>query len=242
MLVKGDDRGDRGEAHLEARPGQRFGPEQEHDERGDRDQPQGQRLAPQRDPEQDEQGGDARADRRHLGAGEQRVGDSGERPGAGGDQHQPEAQRQRRAEREQLQREQHHRSDHRGEVEAADREQVGEAGAAHRFGVRFGNPALVAGGQRGGDPAGAAGEPGADMVGEALAGVGEPGPPALLAGGRDQPDDGDPAGAADPLEPGGAGEIVGARAPRPAPAASASRAAAPSLRPRGRPAPWPSRH
>jgi hypothetical protein len=48
------------------------------------------------------------------------------------------------------------------------------------------------------------------MVGEALAHIGQPGAPALAGRGSDDPDQGDPAGAADPLEPGGAGEIVGA--------------------------------
>ena len=49
MLVQGDDRDDRGEAHLEARRRAGFRPEQEHDQRADRDQPQGHRLAPERD-------------------------------------------------------------------------------------------------------------------------------------------------------------------------------------------------
>ena len=44
-----DDRGDRREAHLEARAGQRFGPEQQHDQRADRDQPQADRVAAERD-------------------------------------------------------------------------------------------------------------------------------------------------------------------------------------------------
>ena len=74
-------------------------------------------------------------------------------PAAGGDQDQAEAQRERRAQREQLQRQQHHRADHGGEVEAADREQMGEARAAHRLGVGLGNAILVAGGERGGDAA-----------------------------------------------------------------------------------------
>ena len=134
-------------------------------------------------------------------------------PDAGGDQDQPEAQRQRRAEREQLQGQQHHRADHGGEVKAADREQMGEAGAAHRLGVRLGNAALVAGGERGGD--------------RRLRRRGEPrrgyaparrwrqpairARQALLGGRRDDGDVERAAGAADPLEPGGAGEIVGAR-------------------------------
>ena len=40
IFVQGDDRDDRGEAHLEARAGQALGPEQQHDQRADRDQAQ----------------------------------------------------------------------------------------------------------------------------------------------------------------------------------------------------------
>ena len=74
-----DDRGDGGEAHLEAGAGERFRPEQQHDQRADRDQPHADRLAAERDPGEDEQRGDAAAHRRHLRAGQQRVADARQR-------------------------------------------------------------------------------------------------------------------------------------------------------------------
>ena len=70
IFMQGDDRDDRREAHLEARPDQRFGPQDEHDQRADRDEAQRQRLAADRDAGEHEQGGDAGAHRRHLRAGQ----------------------------------------------------------------------------------------------------------------------------------------------------------------------------
>ena len=93
------------------------------------------------------------ADRRHLHAGQQGVGDAGQRADAGRDQHQVEAQRQPLAQRQQLQRQQHRRPDHRGDVQAADRQQVGQARPAHRLGILLADRGLVAGGERGGDSA-----------------------------------------------------------------------------------------
>ncbi len=52
-IVKRDDRRDRGEAQLETRSGQRFGPHQEHRQRAHRDQPEAQRVAAKRDPGED---------------------------------------------------------------------------------------------------------------------------------------------------------------------------------------------
>ena len=118
--------------------------------------------------------GDAGAHGRHFGAGQQGVGDAGQRARARGDQDEAVAQRQRRAQRQQFQRQQHHRADHGGEVQPADREQMGEARTAHRVVVRIGNAILVAGGERGGDAAFAGRRQlGADMGGEALAQAGE---------------------------------------------------------------------
>ncbi len=88
---------------------------------------------------------------------------------------------------------------------------MGKAGAAHRLGVRFGDAELVAGGERGGDAALGAAEPAADVGGEALAPVGDAGGEALRRGRRDDCDVEGAAGAADPLEPGDAGEIIGPR-------------------------------
>jgi hypothetical protein len=46
QLMQGNDREDRGEAQLKARPRDRFGPEHHADQRARRDQPQRHRLAP----------------------------------------------------------------------------------------------------------------------------------------------------------------------------------------------------
>ena len=89
-----DDRGHRGEAHLEARPGERFGPEQQHDQRAGRDQPDAERIAAERDSGEDQQRRDAASHRRHLRAGQQGVADARRRRDRGRDQHQVEAQRQ----------------------------------------------------------------------------------------------------------------------------------------------------
>ncbi len=49
-----------GEAELEAGAGQRFGPEQEDDQRADGDEAQGDRLAAEGDAGEDQQGGGRR--------------------------------------------------------------------------------------------------------------------------------------------------------------------------------------
>ena len=114
--MEGDDRGDGGEAHLEARAGQRFRTKDEHDQRAGRDQADADRVAPERDPGEDQQGGDAAADRRHLRAGQQRVADAGGRSDAGGDEHEVEAERQPLAQGEQLEGQQHREGDDCGDV------------------------------------------------------------------------------------------------------------------------------
>jgi hypothetical protein len=126
---------------------QRLGPEQQHDQRADPDQPQRHRLAPQRQRAEHEQRGDARADRRHLRPGEQGIADRRRRARAGGDQRQSRVEREPRAERQQPQHQQHRRADHRGDVEAADRQQMRQAGTAHRLRIVLGDGALVAGGE-----------------------------------------------------------------------------------------------
>ena len=97
-------------------------------------------------------------------------------------------------------------------MEAADREQVGEPGPAHRLGVGFGDAVLVAGGERGGDAAlRPVAERIADMRGEPGAQIGEPGRPASTRRRRDDREVERAPAAADALEPGGPGEIVAAR-------------------------------
>ena len=49
-------------------------------------------------------------------------------------------------------RQEHGEGDHRGDVQAADRQQVGQAAAPHRVGIVLVDGILVAGDQRDGDP------------------------------------------------------------------------------------------
>ena len=74
MVVQRDDRGDRREAELEARPDQRFGPEDQHEQSPRRNHPQGDRAAPHHQRHQHQQRRDTGPDRRHLGSGQQRIG------------------------------------------------------------------------------------------------------------------------------------------------------------------------
>jgi hypothetical protein len=209
-VVKGDEGGDRGEAQLEARADQRVGPEQEDDERARRHQPQRQRLAAERDAAEHQQRGDARAHRRHLGAGEDRVGDPRQRARPGRDEGEAKAQRELRAEGEELQRQQHHRADQSGQVQPADREQVGEAGAPHGVIVRLRDAGLVAVRQGDGDRPLAAAEMGEDVLPQPLPRPRDEGAPSARSAARHDGDVERAAGAADALEIRRAGEIVGA--------------------------------
>src|SRR5205085_3739506 len=97
-------------------------------------------------------------------------------------------------------------------MQTADREQMGEARAAHRLGIRVRDAELVAGCERRGDaPLPAIAERLADPRGEVLAPAGEARGKTLAfrrAGDRDVERT---AGPADLLEPGGAREIIAAR-------------------------------
>ena len=136
------------EAHLEARAGERFGAEEQHDQRARGDEADADRIPSQRDSGENQKRRDAASHRRHLRAGEQGVADAGRRGDRGRDQHQVEAQRQALAQRKQLEAEQHGESDHRGDMQPADRQQVGEAAAPHGVGVVLIDRILVAGHQR----------------------------------------------------------------------------------------------
>ncbi len=166
VLVERDDRGDGGERQLETRPGQRLGPQQQHDERPRRDQSQRHRLAPDRQRDEDQQRGDAASDRRHFGAGQPGIADRRRRPGDARDQRQSHPQRQRRPQREQLDDEDHRRADHRGDVEPAHRQQVREPRGAHRLGVLLRDAADITGRERGRHPADASRQRLADVRGE----------------------------------------------------------------------------
>src|SRR4051794_6519120 len=76
----------------------------------------GQRPPPKGDAAQDEKGGNQGGEGRPPGAGGDRIGDPRARAGPRRDQSEPVSQRQRRAEREQLEGDQHHRADQSGEV------------------------------------------------------------------------------------------------------------------------------
>ena len=82
--------------------GQRFGPEQQDDQRAGGDQADADRVAPERNPAEDQQRRDAASHRRHLRAGQQGVADARRGRDAGRDQHQVEAQREPLAQRQQL--------------------------------------------------------------------------------------------------------------------------------------------
>ena len=150
--MKRDDRGHRGKAHLEARSGNRLRTEDQHDQRAGRDQPDTERIAPKRNPAEDQERGDAAPHRRHLHAGQKRVTDARGRSDRSGHQHEVEPQRQRLAQRQEPQGQQHGEGDHRGDVQSADREQMREAAAPHRVGVVLVDRVLVAGHKRDGDP------------------------------------------------------------------------------------------
>ena len=74
LLVQRDNRGDRRKAQLETGPDQRFGPEDQYEQRPRRDHPQGDRAAPHHQRHQHQQRRDTGPDRRHLGSGQQRIG------------------------------------------------------------------------------------------------------------------------------------------------------------------------
>jgi len=95
--VQGDDGGYGGEAELEARPGYRFRPKQQHQQRPDRDQPHADRLPPQCNAAKHQKGSGTAAHRRHLHACQQGVADPRQGPDGRADQHEIEAEREVRA-------------------------------------------------------------------------------------------------------------------------------------------------
>ena len=70
QIVQNNNRGDGRKTQLKAWPCHCFGPEQQDDERAERDQSQSQRIATQGKRGEYEQSGNAGPDRRHLGAGQ----------------------------------------------------------------------------------------------------------------------------------------------------------------------------
>ena len=207
MLVERDDRRHRREGKLEARPDQRFRPQQRHHERPRRDQPQRHRLAPQRHRAEHQQRGHAATDRRHLAARQQRIANRRRRADQAGQHRHPPRQRQPRAEREQARGEQHRDPHGGGDVQAADRQQVREAGAPHRLRIHVGDRAGVAGRERRRDPARAAFKLLMDMAREADAQA----LALVIAAGQDRHRRQPAPGRAEAVEPRDAREIIGAR-------------------------------
>ena len=156
--MKRDDRGDRGETHLEAWADHRLGRDDQHHHRARPNQPQAHCLTPERDPGEYEQRGNAAAHRRHLRPGQQRISDPGDGGAGGGNQHEIQPQRQRLAKREQPQRQEHRRRHDRSDVQPADRQQMRQSRSAHRVGVFDRNRILVATDEGGRDGPGRAGE------------------------------------------------------------------------------------
>ena len=172
-----------------------------------RDQADTHRVAPERDSEQDEHGRDAAAHRRHLRAGQQGITDACSGGDRGRNEDQVETQREPLAQRKQLQAEQHRRGDDCGDVQPADREQMGETAGAHRIRILFGDPVLVAGDERDCNAGFVSRQPLANVAGEVLPDRFEH-PRAALADDLDRTER-LPHGA-DPAKPGVTGEIVGA--------------------------------
>jgi len=207
--VQGDDRDHGGEAHLEARSGERFRPDEENHECGNGHHPQRKRLAPQRQGQQHQHRPDATAHGRHLGSGEERIGDARKRSHARGDERQAHAQGEPRPKRKQLDGQEIGRRDHCTDMQAADREQMGKPRIAHRLFVGLGDGSAVAARQGGGDGSRRAVQLGAHMRGKRALHSRHASPAgrglqhrhlALHASGRRQP-----------LEPGCAGKVVRTR-------------------------------
>ncbi len=201
-----DNRGHRREAHLEACAGQRFWTEDEYEQGTGCDQPHAERIAPQRNPGEDQDRRDAAAYGRYLRAGQQGVTDARACSDRCSDHHQIETQRQGPAQCEQLERQQHRGRDHRGDVQSADRQQVGQPATPHCLGVFLAHRILVTGHQRDRDSFGVVGHDPFDMLTEPVA---SPSEAARLR----RPGDDDRAQCladrADALEPGVARKIIG---------------------------------
>ena len=99
------------------------------------DQPDADRLPPERDSREHQKGRDAAPDRWNLGTGQQCVGNAGGGSDRSRDQDEVEPEREPLAEREKLQAEQHREGHDRSDVESADRQKMREAASPHGFGV-----------------------------------------------------------------------------------------------------------
>ena len=140
------DQGDHGgERHLERGAGQRFGRDGQHDHRRPGDQPERQGRAVEQDGEQREARHGAGALRRHRRAGERGVEQRRHQREHGRDLLGVDAQGERRDERDGVAHQAHHQGDDEHDVQARDRQDVGQARIAHRLGDVLVDRGLLAG-------------------------------------------------------------------------------------------------
>jgi hypothetical protein len=95
--------------------------------------------------------------------------DQQRRGDAGRNEDEVEAEGQPFAQREELEAEQHRGGDHRGDVQSANREQMGQTARAHRIRIVLGHAVLVAGDQRDGNTRLVTQQPAMDVARKALA-------------------------------------------------------------------------
>ena len=130
-------------AHLETWTDQRLRPQQQYQKRCDRDHTKRQSLSTQCECDQDEQCRDTTPHGRDFRSGQQSVTDPCEGAHTRCDNRQAHPQCKRRPERKKLQRKQICRRDDSADVQAADRQQMGEPSIAHRVFVSTGNRTAI---------------------------------------------------------------------------------------------------
>jgi hypothetical protein len=139
----------RGERHLERGAGQRLGRGDEHDDRRPRHQAQRQRRAVEQHGDQGKARHGAGALRRHRRTGQRGIEERHQQGEHGRDLLGIDAQRQRRHQRDGVAQHAHHQGDHEDDVQAGDRQDVGEARVAHGLGDVLVDGGLLAGQQGG---------------------------------------------------------------------------------------------
>ena len=147
--LPGRDQGDHGgERHLERGAGQRFGRDRQHDHRRPGDQPQRQGRAVEQDGEQGEARHGAGPLRRNRRAGERGVEQRRHQREHGRDLLGVDAQGERRHQGDAMAHQAHHQGDDEHDVQARDRQDVGETEVAHRLGDVLVDRGLLAGQER----------------------------------------------------------------------------------------------
>ena len=146
-----DNRDHRSEAHLKARPDHFLGPQQHHHQRRHRQQSQIERLPPHQHRAQHQQGPGAGAHSRQMHPRQQCIADPGQRACEARHHRHPHPQRQPRPQRQQPKGDKPRPCHHRAHMQAADRQQMGEARIAHRLLISERDTAAIAAHQRGRD-------------------------------------------------------------------------------------------